>query len=262
MTRYASPFLSPRQTSQLRGVELEGRQLTYTLSYKRVKNVNLRIGSGGVQLSAPFQVSPEECDRLVLSRWSWIQRAIEQRQRLRSQDSPLSIPGQMSYLGKNITVRYGTAFGNTSDALLHPTDSGSEAAALEIRLTPSDSRLSEEERLQLAERLIEQWKMTECRRIMDPVCASYFSIFEPLGCRMPQIRYRRMKSQWGSYNRRTHAVTLNTRLLAYPMSCVEYVVLHELTHMLYPDHQQGFHRFMSSVMPDYRERRALLRSDG
>lgn len=190
---------------------------------------------------------------MVLSKWRWIQRALERRRLMENRDTAPGLSGQLVYLGERLPIVYGQTPGNRSTAVL-------EKGRMEILLTPSDSALAEKDRLPLVEQLLAQWQLEESQRIMDPVCQHYFSIFEPLGCKMPQIRYRRMKSQWGSYNRRTHVVTINTRLLAYPLACVEYVVLHELTHMLYPDHQQGFHRFMASAMPDYRERRALLRS--
>lgn len=257
MRRQTLPAAVRRRGSQRRQVVLDGRRLEYTLTYKKVKNINLRIGTtGGVQLSAPSWVAPEETDRLVLSKWSWIERALDRRRLTQCRETAAegNPPEQIAYLGGLLPVTCGAAPSGEKSAVRL------EEGRLIVALNPTDRALTGEERLCRMDRLLTQWRLDESRRVMEPVCRRYFAIFESLGCRMPLLRFRQMKSQWGSYNRRTHVVTLNTRLLAYPMACVEYVVLHELTHMLYPDHQQGFHRFMASTMPDYRERRARLRT--
>ena len=53
-------------------------------------------------------------------------------------------------------------------------------------------------------------------------------------------------------------VTLNKRLLAAPRGAVEYVVLHELCHLIYPDHSKQFYDFLAAMMPDWKERKQLL----
>jgi predicted metal-dependent hydrolase len=67
-----------------------------------------------------------------------------------------------------------------------------------------------------------------------------------------------MKSRWGSCNPRTGNITLNLQLIEKPKICIEYVALHELTHLIYPNHGRGFHSFMTLHMPDWRERKRVL----
>jgi predicted metal-dependent hydrolase len=103
----------------------------------------------------------------------------------------------------------------------------------------------------------------------DAACLAYFQrIEEELAprCRhfltgLPPLRVREMTSRWGVCHLRTGVITLNKRLLLYPREAAEYVVLHELVHLLHPNHQAGFHAEMARLMPDYRQRAALLRQE-
>ena len=80
-----------------------------------------------------------------------------------------------------------------------------------------------------------------------------------LGVNAKKLVYRNMKSRWGSCQPETGRICLNTRLALYPPECLEYVVVHELCHLLVRGHGKDFHDLMSSVMPDWKERREKLR---
>ena len=80
-----------------------------------------------------------------------------------------------------------------------------------------------------------------------------------LGVRVGTLAYRNMKSRWGSCQPSTGRICINVRLALYPPECLEYVVVHELCHLLVPGHGADFHRLMDRVMPDWKVRRAKLR---
>lgn len=71
--------------------------------------------------------------------------------------------------------------------------------------------------------------------------------------------YRNMKSRWGSCQPATGRICINTRLALYPPECLEYVVVHELCHLLVADHGPRFRELMDRAMPDWKQRRAKLR---
>lgn len=84
--------------------------------------------------------------------------------------------------------------------------------------------------------------------------------WEPImGVRAGKIAYRNMKSRWGSCQPSTGRICINTRLALYPPECLEYVVVHELCHLIERGHGPKFHRLMDAFMPDWKERRAKLR---
>ena len=82
-----------------------------------------------------------------------------------------------------------------------------------------------------------------------------------LGVRAPQIHLRQMRSKWASIST-AGRLTLNTDLLAIPKDFGEFVVVHELVHLLAPNHGKVFKSFMRAYMPDWEERGERLRRVG
>lgn len=80
------------------------------------------------------------------------------------------------------------------------------------------------------------------------------------GGSMPEIRFRQMKSRWGSCAPKERILTFNTRLAYVPEHCVEYVVVHEFCHFLYPNHSAAFYAAVASVLPDWKASRSALRN--
>ena len=75
-----------------------------------------------------------------------------------------------------------------------------------------------------------------------------------------RIVIRNSKTRWGSCNHKKGYINLSLRLIEKPLSAVRYVVLHELTHMLYPHHQKSFYDFIEKNMPDYKKQEQILKA--
>ena len=71
------------------------------------------------------------------------------------------------------------------------------------------------------------------------------------------MQIRRMKTRWGSLSPNS-ILTLNMDLIRAPKECVDYVIIHELCHLQYPNHGPGFYKLMESVMPDWGRRKHKL----
>ncbi len=76
----------------------------------------------------------------------------------------------------------------------------------------------------------------------------------------PQIRVRRMTSRWGSCIPAKGIVCLNSELAVLAPEYLDYVVLHELAHLLEPSHNERFKAILTRHMPDWRARRARMRA--
>ncbi|RLA00756.1 MAG: hypothetical protein DRQ47_09065, partial [Gammaproteobacteria bacterium] len=72
-----------------------------------------------------------------------------------------------------------------------------------------------------------------------------------------QFRLRKMKRQWGNCNNK-RIITISSRLIRYPQSCIDYVLVHELTHLKYLHHGRSFYRLLEKVMPDWQEQQRML----
>ena len=81
----------------------------------------------------------------------------------------------------------------------------------------------------------------------------YWTFFEESGCSPARFKYRDMKSTWGVCRPTAGTITFNRRLIHQPVEFIEYVVLHEMCHLLIPNHGKDFYGLISSQMPHFRE---------
>ena len=232
-----------RQT--VRTVACGGRTVTYTLTWKRVKNLNLRVRpDGSVAVSAPARTSVGYVDDFVRAKSALILRALDQAAEAEQTPPRQYVAGEtVWYLGRPLRLeveRGRKAQGTVEGDILHlavpdPEDPGSRERAFG-----------------------RAWDAL-CRREFEEVLEELYPLVAPFGVARPALRVRAMRSRWGSCHYAKGVVVLSSYLLAKPRAAVEYVVLHELCHFVHPDHSQAFYGLLASLMPDWRQRKALLR---
>ena len=75
----------------------------------------------------------------------------------------------------------------------------------------------------------------------------------------PKLRIRKMTSRWGVCNIKTHIITLNLELIKRDVSYLDYVIIHEMSHLVYGDHSTSFWRLVEKNMPDYKKYREEMK---
>lgn len=105
------------------------------------------------------------------------------------------------------------------------------------------------------------WWRKQAKGILEDRVRFWYPIIEKYGIEMPKISVRKMKTLWGSCSVARHTVTFNFYLIKARMPYIDYVVLHELVHFLYPNHSKHFYAFLSNHMPDWKERKLVLDQD-
>lgn len=138
-----------------------------------------------------------------------------------------------------ISVRQVEQFVASKRTWIHRTQQRLQAQAL---IAPCD--LGSHERQQL---------LAEILRLAPPW-------EQRVGAKASEYRIRRMKTRWGSCNVKVGRVWLSLELARYPRECLEYVLVHELVHLHEASHNARFYRLLEEAMPDWRDRRSLLRS--
>lgn len=113
---------------------------------------------------------------------------------------------------------------------------------------------------QTQKQALEQLPREQCVEILSQAVERVYPLTAALGVARPQLRLRKMKSQWGNCHYRQGYITLNTALAACPEGLQDYVALHELVHFLHPDHGPGFYAVMDRLMPDWKARRRALKN--
>lgn len=76
---------------------------------------------------------------------------------------------------------------------------------------------------------------------------------------IPQLKIRSMKTRWGVYNRKNHSITLNSHLIEYGVEIIDYVIIHELSHIIHFDHSKDFWLLVSKYCPEYKKIRKELK---
>ena len=103
---------------------------------------------------------------------------------------------------------------------------------------------------------LENWYKKEIIRIFTERFDVCFNRFEEAD-KKPVLKFRNMKTRWGVYNRVQHSVTLNTHLIEYDIDKLDYVIFHELSHIIHFDHSKEFWMLVSKYCPNYK----LLRKE-
>ena len=227
----------------IRRVMAGEREISYQLERKAVKNLNLRVrGDGSVYASAPRQVSAAEIDAFVASRGAFILQAVarmEERQRRRAL---LEQGEQLRILGEErpLVLRRGDKLALFQEG---------EGFILQVK-EPEDPV----QRQKGLERGLDYI----CQEIFQGMLEELYPLAAKQGAAKPLLRIRRMKSRWGSCLPGKGIITLNKRLLEAPRGCIQYVILHELCHLIHPDHSKRFYGLLAAWMPDWKEWKTRL----
>ena len=99
---------------------------------------------------------------------------------------------------------------------------------------------------------------SRCETILFAICESVYPKFKKYGVEFPELRFRNMVSRWGSCQPKRKVLTFNISLIEAPLACIEYVVVHEFTHFLQPNHSKKFYSQLAMFMPDWKERKRIL----
>ncbi len=111
------------------------------------------------------------------------------------------------------------------------------------------------------ERLVtqfESWWKKQAEAIITDRVEYWYPVIKKYGVEKPQLYIRKMRTLWGSCSVPRQAITFNFYLIKARIPYIDYVVLHELVHFLYPNHSKQFYAFLSNYMPDWKERKQVL----
>lgn len=105
---------------------------------------------------------------------------------------------------------------------------------------------------------LERWLKEELIRIYSERLEYNYNRFEEID-KCPSLKIRTMKTRWGVYNRIKHTITLNSHLIEYDIDKIDYVIIHELSHVIHFNHSQAFWKLVGKYCPNYKEMRKALK---
>ncbi|MGE3243473.1 MAG: M48 family metallopeptidase, partial [Pirellulales bacterium] len=224
--------------------EITAEGVVVAFTRKRIKNFYLRIerGQGHVKLSAPHTASDDEIRGVIDRRIAWIKRH-QARLRASPPVKPLRyLSGEThQFLGEPLRLE-----------VVERDRRGSKVERRGSTLTLSIRRRS---RFDERERAVRNWYREQLKLLVPELIAKWEPV---LGVRVAQWQLKQMRTRWGTCNIRARRVWLNVELAKFPPACLEYVVVHEMVHLLERRHNARFHAFMTRFLPDWRERKRTL----
>ncbi len=226
---------------ELLTLQADGMKLEIAVERKKIKNIYLRVDhSGRITVSAPLRLSQKQLTDFLCTKRAWISKQLARYSVTRQNTLA---PNTAYWLGNIKSIRVASGTENT------------------VRLTEEAFHITMRGTVDLTacKTMLEQWMRKQAELIFHEYLSRIFhSVFSEYSFSMPQLSLRKMKTLWGSCNPTKNKITLNTALMRYSPRYIEYVVLHELTHLLYIHHDADFYHFLSVHMPDWKERRAEL----
>jgi predicted metal-dependent hydrolase len=271
---------------------LDGVYIPYCLSFKRVKNLNLRVKKdGSFCLSAPHGTGEDAAMRFVARHEDFLRRALQRVGQARPIDRTLEEQnfkhGTTLYLLERSIVlfveeakekiphgAYALCFKSAdenTDGEIWQVHFRSGLNAKQRKTAVARAVISQE--IFLLQQTVEKLLPAVCQRIFDSAvqiyCGGVPNISEEILRRFPnarfvldnsiQLRFREMKSQWGSCSMNKGIVNVNARLIFTTVGCVEYLLFHEICHFFFGNHSSEFYRLLNHSLPDADARRTKLR---
>jgi predicted metal-dependent hydrolase len=217
--------------------------ITVDVILKDIKNVHLSVHppAGKVRISAPERMSLDTIRVFAISKLDWIK---QQQAKLRGQERE----SPREYLDRESHYLWGRRY------LLTVTESDAPPA-IELKHRRMILRVRPGTGQEKREALVEEWYRERLKEAVPPLLGRW----EPLlGVKAKRWFVQRMKTKWGSCNHRSGTIRLNTELAKKPPECLEYIVVHELVHLLEPTHNARFLTLMDRFMPRWQSHREEL----
>jgi len=211
---------------------------------KDIKNLHLGVypPHGRVRVAAPLVVSDEAVRLAVIDKLGWIRRQKAKFAEQPRQSQREMVNGESHYfLGQRYRLRVHEQNGAARVAVRG-------IASLDLFVRPGTSA---EQR----EAVLLRWHREQLKSLIPPLLEKWQPI---LGVQIADWGIKKMKTKWGSCNAATRRVWFNLELAKKPVQCLEYIVVHELVHLLERNHTDRFSALMDSHFPQWRQFRDML----
>lgn len=218
-------------------------EITVDVILKDIKNIHLSVypPAGRVRISAPRRMSLDTIRVFAISKLAWIK---QQQAQLREQERETP----REYLERESHFVWGKRYLLT----VIEKDGPSSIELKHRRMILTARPGMDEERKQ---EIVDAWYRDQIRNALPALLAKW----EPLiGVKVARVFIQRMKTKWGSCSKAGGNIRLNTDLAKKPRDCLEYIVVHEMIHLLEPTHNARFQALMERFVPKWQYRKEVL----
>ena len=226
----------------------EGKMTEYTLHYKKVKNITLRItAQGHVEVTAPYKTDKKRVEQFIQQKQQWIaqhQQKIAQLQQQRDQQglhNQYVDGGQIAYLGQMYP--------------LHVEQQGKRGWQWDQTELLVQGCSDEDQ----CRQMVEAFYRTQLSAVILPqLDLAVRQRLQSLSLPQPEFTVRKMRASWGLCYSRSHKIVLNLWLAMAPPDCIQQVLIHEYLHFCQSNHGPQFYALMERFVPEYRQLKQQL----
>ena len=211
---------------------------------KKVKNVTLKVKrDGSIHLTVPEAATDDYIERVIANKEEWIESQLKHFNENYEKPKEKEMVSRESfrYLGKSYRLKIVQS--NKEYVRLY-------RGYIEIYVKDKNNTNKKKE-------LLKKWYQEKAKKKFAELVHEYEQIVKE---EVNNIRVITMQTRWGSCNVESRNINLNLELIKKPRYCIEYVILHELAHLKYPNHSKQFWDYMSVHMPNWAWRKNKLES--
>ena len=225
--------------------QLELGNITIEIKQKDVKNIHLSIypPEGRVRITAPSQMKMDTIRVFAISKLKWIK---EQKEILLNQERE----SKREFLDRESHYFFGKRF-------LLKVHEINAVPRVEIDHKYIHFYVRPNTNLEKKRKIIDEWYRAELKKIALKLIAKWE---KKIGVKSNEFGIKKMRTKWGTCNTEAKRIWLNLELAKKPIKCVEYIIVHELVHLLERSHNQRYVKFMNQFMPKWRFHRDELNS--
>ena len=215
-------------------VEIKGINFSVNIERKRIKNLYLKLNGTTIEASVPFYVMDYEVYKFINTKRDWIYNAYLYNQ-YKAQTTLKYNGGDYFYI---FNERYNLIFNKAAKSSCKIIDKN-------IYLNYSN----EETKIDYLYKYLDTRLLFEAEKLLD----KYMYMLTDYGYKYrPELKARKMTSKWGVCFTRKNKINISSYLIHYPIDCLEYIIVHEITHFIIPNHSKRFYDIVETNMPDYK----------
>ncbi len=211
---------------------------------KDIKNLHLGVypPNGRVRVAVPLVVSDEAVRLAVIDKLGWIKRQRTQFENQPRQSRRELVNGESHYyLGKRYRL------------YVHEQNAPARVAvrgisSLDLFIRPGSTH-------EQKEAMLSRWYREQLKLLIPPLLDNWQ---QKIGVQVANWGVKKMKTKWGSCNTDARRIWINLELVKKPVQCLEYIIVHELIHLVVRHHNDQFTELMDSAMPQWRQYRDML----
>ena len=207
---------------------------------KDVKNITLKVRPNGEAiLTAPKSASDEHIKFIVQKRTKWIAQKRTFFASFQTSEKEYVSGEDFRYLGRSYRLKVVQ----------------SKEERVKLQRGYLELFVKDKSDLKRKENLVYEWYYKKAMLYFFNILQEFNKIVKQ---DIKSVKIRQMKTRWGSCNPYKSYINLNIELIKKPKACIEYIVFHELVHLLYPDHSKKFYDYLTLYMPDWQKRKEIL----